>query len=312
MAALRPVAVIGDPVIDLYLRTTDVHDLSDKVLAREVGRFGGGTAANFAAGLSRLGHPAAMIGRVGDDRMGEDALADITRFGVDTQLVERQPGAMSSYCVVLLDERGDRFIIVVPAHEARPPAMTPAMQGAIQNAGALYVSWQYPGLAREAIAVAKQSSVPVLMDIERVVLESQSPDVVASADLIFFNQEGLHRFAAGLEPEQGLQRALTMGPRIAVVTQGRDGCYVASQEGVIHQKGFSVSVTDSTGAGDSFQAAFLYGYLRGWPLAATTGFAAAAGAISVTRMGPRHGAPTFAEIVAFLGLHDPDWTVPRT
>ena len=85
-----------------------------------------------------------------------------------------------------------------------------------------------------------------------------------------------------------------------VLKMGAKGSRIYRRDEVIETPGFAVQEVDPTGAGDSFSAAFTVGMLEGMPLAQAGRFANAVGALAVMKKGPMEGAPTRAEVEAFL------------
>jgi sugar/nucleoside kinase (ribokinase family) len=81
-----------------------------------------------------------------------------------------------------------------------------------------------------------------------------------------------------------------------VVTLGSRGCVALVDARVVHSPGFSVRSVDTTGAGDVFRGAFIYGILSRWPMERTLRFANAAAAISCTRLGAMNGVPSLEEV----------------
>ena len=88
-----------------------------------------------------------------------------------------------------------------------------------------------------------------------------------------------------------------------VLKQGPDGCTVYSQSGTVSVPSFPVEEVDATGAGDTFDAAFLWALQRGALLETAALWANAAGALSVTVTGPIDGAPRQANVDAYLRMH---------
>jgi ribokinase len=91
-----------------------------------------------------------------------------------------------------------------------------------------------------------------------------------------------------------------MGLEIVVITLGAEGCLCLWEDQVIHVPGFQVDVVDTTGAGDAFHGAFLYGLLQEWELERTAIFANAGAAINCTRLSGRVGLPGLSEVEVFL------------
>lgn len=101
--------------------------------------------------------------------------------------------------------------------------------------------------------------------------------------------------------EKAIDKAFKLGPEIIVVKNGEKGCIVADQKsGLINVPGFFVNCVDPTGAGDSFNAAFLVARERNLNLEEAGLFANAVGALATTKLGPMQGAPTIDELREFL------------
>src|SRR5512135_114223 len=94
---------LGGSSMELYLRVRRLPDGCEKMVARFEGRLAGGAVANTACAVARLGLDVAWSGLLGDDDAGKFLLADFSRFGVDTSLVEVRAGESSDFCVILLE-----------------------------------------------------------------------------------------------------------------------------------------------------------------------------------------------------------------
>jgi sulfofructose kinase len=95
---------------------------------------------------------------------------------------------------------------------------------------------------------------------------------------------------------------LSRGPRLVVQTEGAAGCYTTTASRRFHTPAFKVEVVDTTGAGDVFHGAYIFGLLQGWDHQRIARFATAMSAIKCTRLGGRSGIPGLAEVQKFLEL----------
>ena len=84
------------------------------------------------------------------------------------------------------------------------------------------------------------------------------------------------------------------------VKRGPQGCVILTPDQKIQHAGYPVEVRDTNAAGDSFAAAFIYAYLRGWSLENVAAFANAMGAAKVKKLGSGTHVPTFDEVLAVL------------
>jgi sulfofructose kinase len=101
--------------------------------------------------------------------------------------------------------------------------------------------------------------------------------------------------------ESALQRLRRPTHAALVVTLGAKGCIAVTTDQVIHSPGYAVSAVDTTGAGDVFRGAFIFGVLNDWLLERTLRFANAAAAISCTRLGAMNGVPALHEVSVLAG-----------
>jgi sugar/nucleoside kinase (ribokinase family) len=104
------------------------------------------------------------------------------------------------------------------------------------------------------------------------------------------------------EPARAARRLQELGVRVAAVTLGADGCYVAGDAFEGHVAGFRVESRDGTGAGDAFAAGFLHGLLAGRPLEECARLANAAGALATRAVGAFEGVGDLAETERLAGL----------
>jgi sugar/nucleoside kinase (ribokinase family) len=124
-------------------------------------------------------------------------------------------------------------------------------------------------------------------------------DFCRQADLILPTASELIAITGQPDEDSALQHLLAETDALIAVKRGALGCTLVNRRERIDQPGFRVEEVDPTGAGDCFNAACVLGLLEGWPLAETARFAAAAGALAVTRQGPMEGAHDRAAVERF-------------
>ena len=113
--------------------------------------------------------------------------------------------------------------------------------------------------------------------------------------------EEVPEMLTGIHDPEGALRALRRRhPGVLCVTLGERGALALEGDTPCHQPAFPVDVRDSTGAGDVFRGGFIYGLLNGWSVARTLEFAAAAAAVSCTRIGALDGVPTLEDVEQVL------------
>ncbi len=120
--------------------------------------------------------------------------------------------------------------------------------------------------------------------------------------LIIVARDFAGKYAQTADVRRAAEALLREGPRLVAITDGVRGSWVCSQEGeFFHQPAYLLpDVVDTTGCGDSYHGAFLFGLLQGWDLRRTAALASAVAALNSQHLGGRGGLPTLAQAEAFL------------
>ena len=150
---------------------------------------------------------------------------------------------------------------------------------------------------------ARHAGVPVYFDPgpqTRHVEAGLMSHAIALSDTLLLTGEEAVAVVGGLGPACAAQELLARGPTLVVIKLGRAGCLLATRTEQIRVAGFTVEVADTTGAGDAFDAALVYGRLHGRPLQQTGQLANAAGATAVAKVGTGTRLPGKAEIFELL------------
>lgn len=292
---------LGGSSVDTILEVPRMPLPDEKLVARLAGVQAGGLVSNTACAAALLGLPSAWAGVLGDDADGRLVLSEFARFGVDTAHTHILPGARTDFCVILLDASRERSILVVPTTQPAP-VLTDELLQALSQARLAYLIPQRQEIYAQISQAVHSGGGLLAVDVE--VGEPLPPEEMAfclsHSDVIFTNRSALLRHSGESDPGAGARKWLDMGAHVVVVTMGAEGAAAYTWDESCQRPGYHVPVLDTTGAGDSFHAAFLFGMLSGWPLAGTLEFSNAAAALSVQKLGARPGLPTLAEVRAFL------------
>lgn len=299
------VLAVGGIDVDLVMRVDQLPERGGKILGRFVGRLPGGTVANFACVASRLGLDVASLSTVGADEAGQMVIADFEDYGVATDLVVTRQDVETHFTVIFIEPSGERSIVVVPMFEEQYDDAQ--LQEAIPQARALYTMPSDPQLFARMARIARANGVQTMIDVEATIgADRQTLEgILQWVDIASFNEAGLIA-VSGEEPTvEGARRLLAYGPHTVVVTLGARGALAVTAEDAALVPGWQVDVVDTTGAGDTFNAAFLTATLSSetshpLPLARRLAFANGAAALSTTGLGPRGRLSTSAEVEAFI------------
>jgi sugar/nucleoside kinase (ribokinase family) len=271
----------------------------------------GGSAAITAHGLARLGRPVSLVAAVGQDLFGDRLLDDLGAAGVDVGPTLRRTDLPTGLTVVLSD-RDDRAILTLPgaiptltAAEVRTAVAAARARGLVHvHVSSLFLhpslAAELPGLLNELRAAGLTTSLDT-NDDPRGQWQGLD-DLLPHLDVFLPNRAEVLAIGRDSDPHRAAATLASRGP-LVVVKDGADGAFATTSDGdVVAVGGEPREPVDTTGAGDSFDAAFLDGWLDGLALSQCLHRAALAGSLAVGALGGTGGQPTRDE------LADQGWT----
>ncbi len=295
------VVVVGSINMDLVTLAPRFAGPGETLLGERFLTVHGGKGANQAVAAARLGAKVSLVGALGDDAFGDQLHEGLGREGVDLTHV-RRIAEMGSGTASITVAGGENQIIVVPgANACVTPADVEAAAETMRHADAVLVQMEIPPASVEAtLRLGQQLGVPVILNPAPA---RQLP--LAWLQLARYVTPNQHELAILLGEEQGADaqdfRALMRrAPCPLVLTRGAEGAWYRDRDDAepLHQPGFKVEVVDSTGAGDTFNAALAVFLHEG--LAVAVRKACATAALSVTRLGAQGGMPKLDELERWL------------
>ena len=296
------VLCVGIATLDQIFRVAEMPARAEKYRAHDLLVTGGGTAANGAVAIARLGGRASMLTMLGDDPVGDAIVAGLEREGVDASAIRRAAGRRSPLSAILVDEAGERMIVSY-SDRALPgdPAWLPqSLAGADAVLGD--TRWQ-EGSAR-LFAAARAAGVPAILDGDRA--PTEVPDLMALATHVALSMQGLRDLTGCDDPRAGLARLGPSRTGWLGVTDGAAGVFFWEDGAIAHEPAFPVAVVDTLGAGDTWHGAFALALAEGRSERDAIRFASAVAAAEAGALDRRGGAPTRAEVEAFLRMPAPD------
>jgi len=279
----RRVAALGEVLWDLF-------DHSRRL---------GGAPLNFAAHAARLGHESLLVSAVGNDGLGEEAIAEIQALGLTTAYVQKTSRFPTGVARVHLGP-GDqnRFTIERPAAYDAVGISERDLGQLVSHApdwlchGTLFAS----SAAGEATLCRISNALPGAARFYDLNLR---PDcwsaplvtrLMRNADVVKLNEEELEVVRKIAHLPGGTEAfcreaAALFAWRAVCVTLGARGCAILAQGEYVESRGHAVEVADTVGAGDAFAAAFLHGLISDWQAAEIAAFANRVGALVASRHG---------------------------
>jgi ribokinase len=294
------IVVVGSINMDLVTVAARFPAPGETLLGERFLTVPGGKGANQAVAAARLGAEVALVGALGDDAFGAQLRDGLRQEGVDATHVARLPGCASGTASIGVAD-GENQIVVVPAANARvTPAQVEAARDAIARADVVLVQMEIPLETVEAtLRLGRREDVPVILNPAPA---QRLPDeVLKLARYVTPNQLELATLL-GADPREDFRTLMRRAPCPVVLTRGAEGAWYREQGEPVHQPSFKVDVVDSTGAGDTFNAALAVFLHEGLPQAVRK--ACAAAALSVTQLGARGGMPALDGLDHLLARQD--------
>jgi len=260
----------------------------------------GGSAANTAAGLARLGLKVGYIGKVAKDREGLLLLEDFKREGVDPRGIIVSKEGRSGTVMGYVDQKGERALYVDP--------------GVNDTTGFNEIDLKYASSAEFLHFTSFVGEKP--LEAQRRLVEALRGDVKLSLDpgdlyarkgltvlkplirrsFVVLPNEREIRLLTGRDYEEGARILMREGVHVVAVKLGGRGCYV-TDGGESHLiEPFRVEVVDTTGAGDAFCTGFLYGLIKKKDLYECGRWGNFVASRCIQRIGAREGLPRIEDL----------------
>lgn len=282
MPAAVDVCIVGSANLDLVAGARRIPAPGETVLGTSYAEHPGGKGLNQAVAAARSGARVAFVAAVGDDAAGERLRGVLASDGIDATGV-RTVDAPTGRALIVVDERGENSIVVVPGANASvlPPFDLPAsavvlcqLEVPIESVVAAFRAGRAAG-ARTILNPAPAAELP--------------PELLSVCDVIVPNEHEVELLG-------GVAALLGAGCGAVVVTRGGAGVDVHVGSTMFHVPPFAVTPVDTTGAGDAFCGSLAARLAAGAPLADAARWAAAAGALATTAHGAVPAQPHAAAI----------------
>lgn len=297
-----PLVFVGTATHDTIVLVDRYPGADERVLVDELVTAGGGPAATAAVTAARLGRPAAFVGSVGDDEVGDAIVAGLEREGVDTSGVLRRAGGRSATSVVVVSREGaTRAILHRPVDAVELSTAGWELIAAAEWVHVDQVGWPLVDDWRRARPERPRLSVDAGNPVEGVTVDG--------VDLYVPTLASLRRRHGDLPTDQLLAATLAEGARLVVATDGADGSWIGAADRpephaqASHVPAFPVAVRSTLGAGDVFHGALLAAVHRDLDLRDAVAYASAVAVLSCQGLDGRSAIPDHERTLTFLQEH---------
>jgi sugar/nucleoside kinase (ribokinase family) len=312
---MHELLIIGIATVDAIARPVDAFPAPGGLrFFDDLAMTTGGCAVNCAVALARLGVPCDVAIRVGRDMLGDFVVSELTRHGVPTRLVARDPARTTSFSFAAVGSGGERsFLHTTGANAALGRADVPASElvgrAFVFVTGTMLMDTLDGDQAAALLADARAAGAKTMLDT--VYVESVPPDewrrrvlpVLPHVDYFVPSHPEANAISGLDDPDQAARAFQDHGARNVVIKLGERGVNYLDAHGHAGRVGaFPVGrVVDATGAGDCWCAGFLAGLREGLPIADAARLGNAVAAYGIQAPGAATGVPTLAKVREFMG-----------
>lgn len=296
------VVVIGSLNMDLVVEADRPPQMGETVQGNQVHFIPGGKGANQAVASARLGAKTAMLGAVGGDAFGGELLSALKREGIDMEAVKTLADSHTGIASIVLSQGDNQIIFVAGANGQVTPADIDLFEQKIAQADVVLLQLEIP-LETVVYAAAKAKELGKTVVLNPAPARVLPDELLRNVDVLIPNESELYLLAqtgADAKLEEAMTALLQKGVGTVVTTLGSKGAaYLTAQGESGSVPCHRVTVVDTTGAGDSFNAGFSYALAGGAAVGDAVAFATKVAALAVTKLGAQAGMPTLAQVEEF-------------
>jgi ribokinase len=306
----KKVVVVGSINVDLTIKTDRLPRPGETIIGGIFTKGDGGKGANQAIAAARAGGDVNLIARVGTDPYGQDSVKRLDAQGIGTRYIVHDGDAPTGMAFILVDEHGENSIVVASGANAHLSSDDiEKAKAEILTAAVLLVQLECPlDAVQRAIQMAAKGDALVILNPAPA--QHLSVAWLHGVNIITPNKIEAEMLAGmKISDDASLadaaQRILDFGIQTVIITLGKRGVFLATNDGMSLIPAYAVKALDSTGAGDVFSGSLATFLAEGISVEESVRMAIASASISVTRMGAQTSAPSRSEIDNFIISYAP-------
>jgi sulfofructose kinase len=296
----KPFDVVGMGLnsLDFLCVVPEFPAPNSKMQTLQFSKQGGGQVATAMVALSRWGVKTKYIGKVGDDELGQFSLHSIREEGVDVSSVTIEPNATNQSAMIIVDGSTGERTILWNRDEQLTYREGELRREDVCSGKIVHLDGHDIHATLQCARWAKEEGIPTVVDLDKV--EPLTSQLIKQIDFIVTSARFPMMYTGISDRKRALLELQKYTPGFLCSTLGDDGAMAWVNGEFLHIEGFKVNVVDTTGAGDVFHGAFIYGLLQNWEVEEILRFSNGAAALKCKDLGGRRGIPTLEDVQKLL------------
>ena len=284
------ITIVGSFAVGLTMRAPKLPIFGETMLGTDFDMGPGGKGSNQAVATARLGAQSSLRAILGTDKLAGIATDLYAAEGVDTEFVTSQSARATGVGFIILNDKGENFIILdMGANELMDAKSVDMAEARIAESDVVMTVLEVPTeAANRAMELGRKHGARTILNPAPA--RALPPEIFASVDYLTPNESEL-RILLGLpadDPRSSRELAAELrrrGVRNVVVTLGRQGALILTDDLDQMVPAVPVDVVDTTGAGDAFNSGFAVALAEGRDIVDAVRFGVVCGAIACTKLG---------------------------
>ena len=296
----------GIATMDYICLVDEVANFNNAIFISDVNFFGGGVVPTALVALQRLGCKSSFVTLLGKDWIGDEIIKGLKKEKLDCSGIDFVDNIRSPFSFVQVTKKlGERAIAFYPGCSYLLK-FTERAKYLINKSKILHLDGLKPEENLKAAEFAHEHGLKVMIDTNQVLKGTKR--LLANADYLILPKSFLYDYTGLKDIKDALLKIKKEhNPEILVTTLGIEGSIAIVNNDFLCVKTFTeVEIKDTTGAGDVYHGAFLFGIIHGWSVKDIMVFSSAVSSIKCMSYGGRNGIPNFEATMKFLKEHDMD------
>lgn len=293
---------IGVSTVD-FINVVEKFSVSEDVQKTKMMKMDcGGPVSTAIVSLARLGARTAMVDNIGDDLAGQYIISEYLKEKVDTTHISIAKNCASSVSSVIVRESDGSRIIYYSPSTAEELTHQEIDTELLSKTKIIHTNGRHLDAAISAAAFARDNGIKVSFDGGSNRYRPELIPLIHLSDICIVTRQFAETFSNEKDINRAAEFISASGPKLVVITEGISGSrmYTKNIKGY-HQKAFTPNkVVDTTGCGDCYHGAFLFGLVQNWDLIKIIEFASAAAALNVRGLGGRTALPVKSEVLELI------------